>query len=114
MQKKSHHVRRLHVHENGGQLVVYPTNSRIEDVLALSEFTMLTAFFALSDSASAEGDTTRRLLYHVIPVHFLMEDYLHEGIQVHNQSALAENRGLEIIRDLAMVEETMRVYRRAL
>ncbi|KAF4028128.1 putative ATP-dependent DNA helicase [Phytophthora infestans] len=73
MQKKSHHVHRLHVHENGGQLVVYPTNSRIEDVLALSEFTMLTAFFALSDSASAEGDTTRRLLYHVIPVHFVWE-----------------------------------------
>ncbi|KAG2896674.1 hypothetical protein PC116_g17842 [Phytophthora cactorum] len=73
MQKKYHHVHRLPVHEDGGQLVVYPTDSRIEEVLERNQFTMLTAFFELCDADSPEGYTARGLLYHEMPVHFVWE-----------------------------------------
>ncbi|KAG6941551.1 hypothetical protein JG688_00018607 [Phytophthora aleatoria] len=44
----------------------------------------------------------------------LIEDYLHEEIQAHNQRSVAENRALDIIQDPTVVEENSRVYRRAL
>ncbi|KAG3111691.1 hypothetical protein PI125_g8908 [Phytophthora idaei] len=55
MQKKSHHVHRLPVHEDGGQMVHYSTSARIEDVLVFIQFTMLTAFFSRVDWSLQTG-----------------------------------------------------------
>ncbi|KAG3166565.1 hypothetical protein PC128_g19681 [Phytophthora cactorum] len=71
MQKKSHHVHRLPVHVEGGQMAHYSTAATLQDVLELNQFTMLTAFFELCGLETPEGLVARGLLYHEMPIHFV-------------------------------------------
>ncbi|KAG3008561.1 hypothetical protein PC116_g21389 [Phytophthora cactorum] len=71
MQKKSHRVHRLPVHEEGGQMVHYSTATTLQHVLELNQFTMLTAFFELCGLETPEGLVVRGLLYHEMPIHFV-------------------------------------------
>ncbi|KAG3137452.1 hypothetical protein PI124_g17609 [Phytophthora idaei] len=71
MQKKSHRVHRLPVHEEGGQMVHYSTGATLQDVLELSQFTMLTAFFELCRLETPQGLVVCGLLYHEMPIHFV-------------------------------------------
>ncbi|KAG3091378.1 hypothetical protein PI125_g17442 [Phytophthora idaei] len=73
MQKKSHHVHRLPVHEEGGQMVHYSTAATLQDGLELNQFTMLTALFELCGLKTPEGLVARGLLYHEMPIHFVWE-----------------------------------------
>ncbi|KAL3672961.1 hypothetical protein V7S43_002262 [Phytophthora oleae] len=71
MQKKSHHVHRLPVHDEGQRQVHFPINARIETVIAMNRFTELTGFFDLCNNAGSDADVARDLLYHEIPDHFV-------------------------------------------
>ncbi|KAG3130439.1 hypothetical protein PI126_g20500 [Phytophthora idaei] len=67
MQKKSHHVHRLLVHEEGEQMVHYSTAATLQDVLELNQ----TAFFELRGLETPEGLVARGLLHHEMPIHFV-------------------------------------------
>ncbi|OWZ06856.1 Helitron helicase [Phytophthora megakarya] len=71
MQNKSHHIHRLPVHDEDQQHVHFPTNTRIQDVNAINQFTKLTTFLELCRLNGPGSDIARRLLYHEVPIHFV-------------------------------------------